>query len=273
MGKWIVVGVLILLYVPGFALLAVPGNFYSKISLDWLAPKKDVAQAKDYVEAVRKRDFTPVEKALAHKFVTPKLPAMLTKLAEQFPPGKPVSVRLVNYDWKSVNGQKTTRLTLEYDYPSASAVAEVMLRSRGGKTILYGLHVVPVNQSLAKANAFTFAGKSPMHYGVAVAMAIAFFFTLISVFYCMKTPIPRFKWVWVIFVLVGFVTLHFNWTTGYLSVQPISFLLCSVGFREQPMGPVIMELSIPLGAILFWFRRRRWLEAAENAARTEPFTA
>jgi hypothetical protein len=35
-----------------------------------------------------------------------------------------------------------------------------------------------------------------------------------------------------------------------------------VGFTKMGLSPVILELAIPVGAIIFWSRRHQWLVAA-----------
>lgn len=74
---------------------------------------------------------------------------------------------------------------------------------------------------------------------------------------CLRTRIAKRKWLWMIFIALGFVQFTFNWTTGGLGVQPVSMLLFGAGFvRAGPYGPLILQLAIPVGAIVFLAKRR-----------------
>lgn len=270
MWKWVLIGALVLFFVPGFVLLAVPGDFYSSLSFELIAPKEPTALGKRYVEEIRHKDFVPVEKALNRKYATPRLPSVLAELSAQFPVGEPRAVRLVGFNWLELaKGQKIYTLFYEYYYPNDHVVAKVLLSEGDGLTVVEGLHISRVDEQTLQAREFGFRGKTPGHFLYLATLLAVYVFTLVSVFYCMKTPIPHFKWAWVIFVMLGFVTFRFNWATGNLTIQPFSFLLCSVGFIKVPLGPLILQAAIPVGAIVFWLRRSLWLEAGGPDIRSE----
>jgi hypothetical protein len=76
---------------------------------------------------------------------------------------------------------------------------------------------------------------------------------------CIRSRIRR-KWLWIIFILLGFVQFRFDWSTGHFDVQPISFALFGAGaFRPSAYAPWVLNFAIPVGAIIFFATRRRLL--------------
>jgi hypothetical protein len=68
----------------------------------------------------------------------------------------------------------------------------------------------------------------------------------------------RRKWLWIIFILIGFGKLSLNWTTGQILFNPLSFYvqLFSVAvIKHGPYAPWIFSISIPLGAIIFFLKK------------------
>jgi len=117
-----------------------------------------------------------------------------------------------------------------------------------------------MKQSLKEINKFTFIGKSIRHYivfGLALAIPIFILYVLVL---CIRTPIVKRKWLWLLFVALGFVQLSLNWSDGSYSIQPISVALLGSGFFiAGPYAPVILNVAFPLGAVIFLFRRRSLL--------------
>jgi hypothetical protein len=90
-------------------------------------------------------------------------------------------------------------------------------------------------------------------------------FCLYAFVLCLRTPIARYKWLWVLFTLVGVTTLRFDWSSGHFAFVPLSAqFLFGVSATATPYGPWVLSVSIPLGAI--WFlAKRRSLRAATTA--------
>jgi len=64
--------------------------------------------------------------------------------------------------------------------------------------------------------------------------------------------------LWIIFILFGFVTFSLNWTTGEFEIQLISIKLFGVGIIKLGIiAPWIVSFSIPIGAIIFWIKRKK----------------
>jgi hypothetical protein len=92
-------------------------------------------------------------------------------------------------------------------------------------------------------------------------------FMVASLIGCIIAPIPKRKWLWCILVFVSVGTIGLNWTTGAVDFNLIWVGVVNVGFAQLGVdGPYYFESSIPIGAIVFWIRRRAW----PRAPATEP---
>ena len=68
----------------------------------------------------------------------------------------------------------------------------------------------------------------------------------------------RLKFLWFLFIIVGVGKLTMNWTTGQLTTHPLAFQLLGASyFRPGLYGPWLFSASWPLGAVIFYFRRKR----------------
>jgi hypothetical protein len=84
-------------------------------------------------------------------------------------------------------------------------------------------------------------------------------FIVVSTIVCIRTPIPRRKWLWIIFILVGFGQFELNWTTGDARLKLGIQLLGAAATWLGPYAPMILSVSLPVGAAVFWMRRKKWL--------------
>ncbi len=224
---------------------------------DRFVPQEEAALARQLVARVAARDFAAVEAQLAPNLRTPDVRRELEAVAGQVPPGEPLSVRTVGAHTSTDSTGSRFDLTHEYQYPSAWLVARTVLERREGQIVVQGLHLTRRAHSLVAENAFTLAGKSPLHYVVLLLALGIPLFVIYALAVCIRTRLPKRKWLWLLFVAVGFVQFQFDWTTGAWAVQPISLLLLGAGFlKSGPAGPVIFSLAFPLGALIFLTRRR-----------------
>jgi hypothetical protein len=93
-------------------------------------------------------------------------------------------------------------------------------------------------------------------------LALAVFFPLLTLYalvLCAKTPLPRRKWPWVLFILLGIGKLAVNWTTGSWGMTPVAVQLFSASATAPLYGQWTVAVSLPLGAIIFLVRRKSLL--------------
>ncbi|HEY0257950.1 MAG TPA: hypothetical protein VGC39_10945 [Candidatus Methylacidiphilales bacterium] len=154
---------------------------------------------------------------------------------------------------------KTEKTVLYYQiqYPHAWLAGNVLLERESGNLLVLGAHFNPIKDSLEVLNRFTLEGKGPLHYVVLALTVLIPLFILYALILCIRSPIRR-KWLWILFILFGFLKLRFDWTSGLYDFQLLSVSLFGAGvFQSGPYSPWIFSLAIPVGAIVFLSLRRR----------------
>jgi hypothetical protein len=226
--------------------------------VDNMVPKEESRQAQELVAKIAARDFAAVEAVLDPSMRTPNLQVELEQMANLVPAGNPKSVHVVGFQRVNNPGATTYSLMLEYEYPTAWLVASVQSERRDGKFILQGANFLPRGQSMSSERLLNFDGKGLLHF-VFFALAIVIpLFVLYTLVLCIRTKFARRKWMWVLFVAVGWMQCHLNWSTGAIDVQPLSVMLLGSGMlKSGPMAPWVITVTVPMGAILFLLRRRK----------------
>lgn len=238
-------------------LLALLAGCDQQAMFEKFIPKEESAIAKKVLFQLAAKDYGAIEKQLDPSVKNASVQAALEQMAAMFPPEEPKSVNTVGANTSTVNDVTTYNLTFEHEFSNAWLLTNVVLQKRDAQITVLGLHVTPMKQSLKELNRFTFAGKGILHYivfGLAIAIPLFIVFTLVL---CFRTPIAKRKWLWLLFVALGFVQFSLNWTDGSYGIQPISFALLGAGFFSAgPYAPIIFNIAFPLGAIVFLFKRR-----------------
>jgi hypothetical protein len=188
------------------------------------------------------------------------------KMRELIPQEEPGERVLVGFRWWSPVGQPT-QYALTYQYAFAAdrwVMINLSYRELGtGKFEVLGMHVTPLAASLQELNRFTLAGKSAWHHLFLVACATTVLLILITLVVCVRTPVRRRKWLWIVFVLLGFGQFTLNWTTGEWGWQAMSINLLGAGITSTgTYAPWMVTFALPVGAIVFWIRRRHLILAA-----------
>jgi len=269
MGKWIAAFLLLIFFVaPTAILLTRSGQQFAMQLASWLFVRSDVAALGQKVfDDVRVRDFrrvlTPQVRATLTKPQLTKVQAELSQLADQFPNEKPLSVKIVGGNTVLRAGARTYTLTYEYEFPQRWVLASAVLVRNADDVRISNLHAQPMAESLEQSNALTLVGKTRTHYLFAGAAALIFMFSVGSAYACLFTPMARRKWLWVIFVMLGFMSLNLNWTTGQLSYNALAVIAPAARAWTEGgfYSPWIVQIGLPLGAIVFWLRRRALMRA------------
>ena len=240
-----------------FSALALLAGCNQQAMIEKFAPKEESAIAQRALSELIAKNFGWLDSQLDPALKKPETRDALEKMAIAFPSAHPKSVSLVGTQTNTRNGVTTYNLTYEYEYPNAWLLTNVMLQRKDAELRIIGMHAYPEKQSLRETNAFKFAGKGLAHYLVlALVVGIALFELYVLVL-CFRTPIAKRKWLWLLFVALGITRFFFNWTTGDLSFQLLSFAIPGASASTAgPYAPLILSFSIPVGAIVFLLRRR-----------------
>jgi hypothetical protein len=221
-------------------------------------PQKEAALGKSYVEDIRLRNFGAVRAVLDPRYRDEKLDATLEKLAEIFPSGEPKSVKIVGSHTMSFKDETDYDFLFEYEFPNRWVLGHVYFKKVKSDIVIERMDVVPLRGSLEQQNAFTLAGKTPLHFLFLALAVLLPVFTIATAVVCARMPRRKWKWLWVIFSLIAVPACSLNWTTGAVSYNLLHFLLLGGAFMSVPYGAVMLQIGFPLGAILFWIRRRKW---------------
>ena len=106
-----------------------------------------------------------------------------------------------------------------------------------------GFHVTPIADSLENLYRFTLVGKGATQYAILSLAVLAPLFSLYVFVLCIKTKMEKKKWLWLIFIVLGFGKLVVNWTTGEIYLTPLAIQLPAAA-NAQFYGPWMVYVSI-----------------------------
>lgn len=167
---------------------------------------------------------------------------------------------IINYSFKKIYGKNPLtnyEIVYEYEYNDIWIYYSFQIQEKNGNMTIYHLNISPYKISLRNVNQFTFQNKGLIHYFFIFMMILVPIFIIISIIFCFKTPLKR-KWLWIIFILFGIISFRLNWTNGEFELQLINIRLLGAGFSKSGIvAPWIISFAVPVGAILFWIKRRK----------------
>jgi len=218
---------------------------------------EDRAIAQSYIDHLRAHDFRAIEDATDPPFKTPALRGTLERMAGLMPSTAPTSMKLVGAHTLHTPGATTVNTTFEYNFGDTWLLANVAVRDTGGVKTIVAFNITPQPQSLEAQHRFSLAGKGGPHYLVLVAALTAALLTAWALIVCLRTKRLDRKWLWILFISCGFGQVAINWTTGQWRVAPLAVQLFSASANAPPYGPWTVSASLPIGAIVYLFYRRR----------------
>jgi hypothetical protein len=227
-------------------------------------PKEEEEFSKNYIAFFQAHDFEHIEAKIDPSLKNAQLRSNLEQIAAFFPAEKPIDIQTVGAQSFSNADMSQVNLTFQYKYPGKWLLVNVVLKKRGGDTVVMGVNVQPLRDSLESINRFTFEGKDGVQYIVLAATVIVPLFILYALVLCARTSIPKRKWLWILFILVGFAQVTLNWSDGNVHINPLRVQLFGAGFwKAGPFAPWLLSVSLPIGAIVFLLRRKKWVESKE----------
>tara|TARA_R110002051_G_scaffold78487_1_gene142017 strand:+ start:118 stop:1014 length:897 start_codon:yes stop_codon:yes gene_type:complete len=180
-----------------------------------------------------------------------------------------VPIYLTMYD--VVSPTKTAELTL--------AVAE----QDGVCCVTTYWRIIPTSGRPSAFHDLTFEAKGWLHYLVFGLLILVPLFILFTAVQCGRNKFVSRKWAWIPFILLGFWGLSFNWTTGALQsaffhnadgmfyFELIKLNLLGAGITTRGIfQPWIIEIGIPIGAVLYWVWPARAARKRKAQAGTLP---
>jgi hypothetical protein len=143
---------------------------------------------------------------------------------------------------------------LSYELHSATSWARISLyiMGSGAPDSVAGFHWQPARQSLRQENALAFTTK-PIGYSLFFAAGVLM--AALSLAGLVAAIRAHLRWWWAIVAILGLFKISLYWTTGDLAIAPLSVQLFSFSaFRAGLVGPWTVSISLPIGALLTWWK-------------------
>jgi hypothetical protein len=192
----------------------------------------------------------------------PRFETEIAKVFSLLPKGEHLGRELAGFNsrtTKSIRGNDSTTIVASYQYRHADgwALVRMALVAVPDGVTLRWLNVAPLKRSLKEINAFELGGKSPIHYLILAFAILVPIFIITTFVSCWRMPRFRFKKLWLFLILFATGELFINWTTGGLGIKWLTVRLLGAGFLGGgEFAPVILKVSFPTGAVVFWVLRK-----------------
>ncbi len=219
---------------------------------------EEVSFAEDYLSALKAGNLDDVKKYLDPQLKFSDIKDDLEDASGYFPKGEPIKVDLIKTYAVAAGTLWRAKISFQYEFSNAWVIAHVVLEKNQDKLFVSNFSVKQHPANIEEINAFNLNGKGASHY-LFLAMAILIpLFILFTFILCILTPITERKWLWIVFVFIGFLGLTFNWTSGEIGFRPITVLPLGVkAVSGGAFSPWYITISFPLGAILFLLKRKK----------------
>jgi hypothetical protein len=229
-----------------------------------MTPSADEQAAKSYIDLLRQHKFEQIEQDIDPGIRAPNLHETLMGMAALIPAKNPTSVKVVGANTFKSPGIYRSNITFEYQFSNQWLLANVAIQKKDGVSTIVGFNVNKLFDSLENLNRFNLAGKSMGQYAVLAGAILISLLSLYALVLCARTRIPKRKWLWIVFILLGIGKFTVNWTTGQWGFMPLSVQLFSAGAVAPLYGAWMLSISLPLGAIWFLLRRKSFGEVASQ---------
>lgn len=231
-----------------------------------------VRDGKNYFEELRERQVDQILQSFDPSADKDRLRGDIEKVVSLVPQEKPIGVETLGATGEcKVSGVCIKQIVLEYEYPDRWILFQVTVSNRIGHYAITELYVTPESMPLESMRQFTFRGKGWPHYAILLSSLLCVVIAFYALVVCIRTPIRKRKWLWIIVTILGIGKLGIEWSSGQLwyKIAYLSILPAGWGFdSESPF----MYASIPAGAILFLLLRNRLMRRDAPALPIGPAT-
>ena len=226
--------------------------------------------AQNWLEKLRAGDYEYVYNHAGDSVRDDLTPEMCKQLASHYPDARVENLSLLKWqriDFKSLKSGSKTRYEFIYEYEFENkqfTLTSIIIERNGNILSVMGCDVAQMADSQKNINKFTLKNKSAKHYVILFFALLMPLYSLCIFVLCLCTHFPlKQKIPWLLFILIGFGAVDINWTTGALRTGLLHIHLLSAAALTNG-GTWHIMFGIPVGAILFWFKRKRILAAAKN---------
>jgi len=216
--------------------------------------------AKTYIEKLLTGNIDYCFNNFDTQFQDEKLKRFLFEAYSFIKGKKLLSSSIISYKTTTIYNESKIinyELCYEYEYNDFWIYFNFHIQQNNKEIKVLGLNIIPYKNSLHEVNKFTLMNKDLIHFFFLFMVIIIPLFIIFSIIYCFKTPLKR-KWLWILFMLFGIISFKLNWTTGDFELQLLNIRLLGAGFsRFGTVSPWILSFAVPVGAILFWIKKRK----------------
>jgi len=227
-------------------------------------PKEDDIFARRFINSLREGRYEEADPMLDPAVAAQVGANGIARLHQILDHGEPISFETIGWNFLSLRPfdqskptTRTTNLSYQLQFRDAWVVANVVLTSTGQGNHVSGVNLQPIPDSLERLNRFTLTGKTAFYYAFFAMCILVPLFILITIVICVRSCVRR-RWLWIVFILIGFIQFQLNWSTGDWNIQPIAASLLGFAYwRPGLYGPWILKFAIPVGAIVFLILQSR----------------
>lgn len=237
------------------------------IGLTGCNPKIDFSKiVPDNVDKFATGFISEIHKGNIDSCLTMVLPEMNNDNGRQFLTNTYTNIQSFSIDsFSIINARKTSMLGdngftnygIDYEYKVGSKFIYFTfgIREQNGKLTVTAFDGRIADDSLSKSHTFSLKDKGFLHYLFLFFAILIPIFIIVTLIFAIKTKLTK-KWLWIIGILFGFIKFSINWTTGQVGFSLINISILGAGFSKSGnIAPWILSFSLPIVAIIFWYKR------------------
>lgn len=189
------------------------------------------------------------------------------------------TIKVVEYNWKtmfSTNSEKFTQYNLSYEYEYEFENKNILFRTsiveKNNKfsVVMFNGEILP--GKLSELTKFTFENKTFVHYIFLIFAILIPLFIIATLVFMLKSRITRKqKVIWSLVILfICFPKFVIDWNNGQTDFSFLNFSLLGSSYTKTTLYSAwLISFNIPIGALIYWFKRNSYLIAEIEDDETE----
>lgn len=168
---------------------------------------------------------------------------------------------------------KNYKISYEYSFDKGYVLFLTTLQEKDNRLMITGFDGKFLQAPLSELTKFSLQEKTVAHYLILLFSITIPIFILITFIVMLSSKISiKKKIIWgLIILVVSFPRLFIDWNSGEVGFNLLNLRLLGGGFsRANLYSAWILSFNVPIGAILFWFKRQQMLNSFNKTqAKTE----
>lgn len=254
-------------------LLLVIALFYCS-STNAIEPKKSIDDyAKNFITKIQLGKVDSAVACIDSEFQNSSAKELLQNISNEIRYKELKTITVLGYQeqtiWSTDENKNIYRINYEYNYNNLFYIFEIVISNQNDR-----LSVAGFNANIAKTSTSeTIYPSSPifgvLHICFILLIGLIIGFIIYTIIDILKSKLKR-KWCWVLLSLLGFCALSLNWATADISFKFFTIKLFSFSFTQMDISsPWLLDVSIPLGAIIYWIKKPRIIFEMESKERLD----